>query len=267
MNSPKTQGTALITGGSSGIGSVYADRLARRGYDLILAGRDLNRLETLAAKLRATGRKVSTLAGDLSHRDDVKAIEQRLLTDTSITLFLNNAGQAVLTPLVESDADKLDQMLEVNVMAFTRLAVAAAKAFTQRGRGTLINISSAVALAPDMLNGVYNASKAYELSFTQALQIELAGKGVQIQAVLPGAVATEIWARGGRPVEQLPQEIVMPVESAVDAALAGLDQGELVTILSLPDIGNWDAFVAARKVLRPNLSRARPAERYSGKRH
>jgi len=267
MNSVTSQGTALITGGSSGIGSVYADRLARRGYDLILAGRDMQRLDAVATKLHRTGRKVSTLAGDLTNRTDVKAIEQRLLTDKSISLFLNNAGQAVLTPLVESDPDKLDQMLEVNVMAFTRLAVAAAKAFTQRGRGTLINISSAVALAPDMLNGVYNGSKAYELSFTQALQIELAGKGVQIQAVLPGAVATEIWARGGRPVEQLPPEIVMPVESAVDAALAGLDQGELVTILSLPDIGNWDAFLAARKVLRPKLSLARPAPRYSAKVH
>jgi short-subunit dehydrogenase len=267
MNSPTSQGTALITGGSSGIGSVYADRLARRGYDLLLAGRDPKRLEPLAARLRATGRKVSTIAGDLTNRADVAALEQLLLTDNSISLFLNNAGQAVLTPLVESDADQLDQMLEVNVMAFTRLAIAAAKAFTQSGRGTLINISSAVALAPDMLNGVYNASKAYELSFTQALQIELAGKSVQIQAVLPGAVATELWARGGLPVEHLPKEIVMPVESAVDAALAGLDQGELVTILSLPDIGNWDAYLAARKVLRPNLSLARPAERYSGKTH
>jgi uncharacterized protein len=265
MTTTTSQGTALITGGSSGIGSVYADRLARRGYDLVLAGRDPQRLEARVAKLRSTGRKVSTIAGDLTNRADVKAIEQRLLTDPSITLFLNNAGQAVLTPLVDSDADQLDQMLEVNVMAFTRLAIAAAKAFSKHGRGTLINISSAVALAPDMLNGVYNASKAYELSFTQALQIELAGKGVQIQAVLPGAVATEIWARAGRPVEQLPQEIVMPVESAVDAALAGLDQGELVTILSLPDIGNWDAFLAARKVLRPSLSLAAPAPRYSSK--
>jgi short-subunit dehydrogenase len=263
MKSTTHSGTALITGGSSGIGSVYADRLARRGYDLILAGRDQQRLESSAAKLRATGRRVSTIAGDLTRRADVKAIEQKLLSDPDISLFLNNAGTAVLTPLVESDPDALDQMLEVNVMAFTRLAVAAAKAFARQGRGTLINISSAVALAPDMLNGVYNGSKAYELSVTQALQIELAGKGVQIQAVLPGAVATEIWARGGRPVEQLPQEIVMPVESAVDAALAGLDQGELVTILSLPDIGNWDAYVAARKVLRPNLSLAVPAARYS----
>jgi short-subunit dehydrogenase len=265
MNDATNSGTALITGGSSGIGSVYADRLARRGYDLILTGRDPKRLERTADRLRGTGRKVTTIAGDLTRRADVKAIEQRLLTDPSISLFLNNAGTAVLTPLVESDPDALDQMLDVNVVAFTRLAVAAAKSFARHGRGTLINISSAVALAPDMLNGVYNGSKAYELSFTQALQIELAGKGVQIQAVLPGAVATEIWARAGRPVEQLPKEIVMPVEAAVDAALAGLDQGELVTILSLPDIGNWDAFLAPRKVLRPNLSLAEPAARYSSK--
>ncbi len=267
MTTTSSQGTALITGGSSGIGSVYAERLARRGYDLILAGRDPQRLQARVAQLRDTGRKVSTMTGDLSNREDVKEIEQRLLTDPSITLFLNNAGQAVLTPVVDSDPDAIDQMLEVNVMAFTRLAMAAARGFSKRGRGTLINISSAVALAPDMLNGVYNASKAYELSFTQALQIELAGRGVRIQAVLPGAVATEIWARGGRPVEQLPQEIVMPVESAVDAALAGLDQGELVTILSLPDIGNWDAFLAARKALRPSLSLATPAPRYASKAH
>ena len=159
--------------------------------------------------------------------------------------------------------DKLEQMIEVNVVAFTRLAAAAAKAFVQRGRGTIINIASAVALAPDMLNGAYNGSKAYVLNFTQSMQNELAGKGVQIQAVLPGAVGTEFWARGGLPVEHLPKEIVMSVDAAVDAALAGLDQGELVTIPSLPDIENWDAFVAARKVLRPNLSRAQPAARYS----
>jgi short-subunit dehydrogenase len=263
MNSTSSQGTALLTGGSSGIGAVYADRLAHRGYDLILAGRDVKRLEALAARLRGVGRKVSTIPGDLSHKADVKAIEQRLLTDTSITLFLNNAGQAAITPLVESDVDKIEQMLEVNVIAFTRLAAASAKAFAQRGRGTIINVSSSVALAPDMLNGAYNGSKAYVLNFTQSMQIELAGKGVQIQAVLPGAVATELWARGGRPVEHLPQEIVMPVEAAVDAALAGLDQGELVTILSLPDIENWETFVAARKALRPNLSRSQPAARYS----
>jgi uncharacterized protein len=106
------------------------------------------------------------------------------------------------------------------------------------------------------------------LNFTQSMQNELAGKGVQIQAVLPGAVGTEFWQRGGLPLEHLPKEVVMPVDAAVDAALAGLDQGELVTILSLPDIENWDAFVATRKLLRPHLSRAQPAARYApGKTH
>ncbi len=268
MNSKASQGTALLTGASSGIGAVYADRLARRGYDLILAGRDATRLEALSAKLRALGRNVSVIPGDLSKKADVKAIEQRLLTDTSITLFLNNAGQAAVTPLIESDIDKLEQMLEVNVVAFTRLAAASAKAFVQRGRGIIINISSSVALSPEMLNGAYNGSKAYVLNFTQSMQNELAGKGVQIQAVLPGAVATEFWARGGLPVENFPKEIVMPVDAAVDAALVGLDQGELVTILSLPDIENWDAFVAARKALRPSLSLSQPAARYAaGKAH
>lgn len=263
MSRSAVQGTALITGASSGIGSVYADRLAHRGYDLILAGRDPKRLETLASKLRATGRHVSVIAGDFSKKSDVRAVEQRLLSDPAITLFINNAGQAAITPLVDSDVDQLEQMLEVNVVAFTRLAAASAKAFVQRGKGIIINISSAVALAPEMLNGAYNGSKAYVLNLTQSMQNELAGKGVQIQAVLPGAVGTELWARSGRPVEHLPKEIVMPVDEAVDAALAGLDQGELVTILSLPDLGNWEAFVAARKVLRPNLSLAHAAPRYS----
>jgi len=262
MNTQTGQGTALITGASSGMGSVYADRLGQRGYDLILAGRDSGKLESLAAKIRTAGRKVDRVAGDLGRKADVKEIERRLLTDAAITLFVNNAGQAAVTPLLESDVDKLEQMIAVNIIAFTRLAAAAAKAFVQRGRGTIINISSAVALAPEMLNGAYNGSKAYVLNFTQSMQNELAGTGVQVQAVLPGAVGTEFWARGGLPLEHLPKEIVMPVEVAVDAALAGLDQGELVTIPSLPDVENWDAFVAARKALAPNLSRTQAAARY-----
>jgi short-subunit dehydrogenase len=93
MNTQTSQGTALITGASSGIGSIYADRLALRGYDLILAGRDAARLESLAAKLRG-GRTVDIVAGDLGKKADVKEIERRLLTDASITLFVNNAGRA-----------------------------------------------------------------------------------------------------------------------------------------------------------------------------
>jgi short-subunit dehydrogenase len=263
MNTVTTdQGKALLTGASSGLGAVYADRLARRGYDLILAGRDNAKLEALAAKIRSLGGHVEILAGDLAQRADVKALERRLFEDSSITFFLNNAGQGATTPLIQSDVDKLEQLIEVNVLAFTRLATASAKAFAERGRGTIVNIASIVALNPELLNAAYNGSKAYVLNFTQSMQNELAGKGVQVQAVLPGAVATEMWGRSGLPVENLPEGMVMAVNPAVDAALAGLDQGELVTILSLPDIRQWEAYVAARKVLRPNLSRTQPAERY-----
>jgi short-subunit dehydrogenase len=265
MNTRTEQGTALITGASSGLGAVYADRLARRGYDLILTGRDTTRLEALASQLRGTGRRADVISGDLNSKASVQVIEQRLTADNSISLLVNNAGQLSAAPLIESDVDLLEQMIQVNVVAFTRLAAAAAKAFVKRGRGAIINISSAVALAPEMLNGVYNASKAYVLNLTQSMQNELAGKGVQVQAVLPGAVGTEAWARGGLPLEHLPKEIVMPVEEAVDAALAGLDAGELVTIPSLPNVEDWNRYVATRKALQPFLSRAHAAQRYASK--
>jgi len=119
-----------------------------------------------------------------------------------------------------------------------------------------------VALAPELLNGVYGASKAFVLAFSQSLQHELADKGVRIQAVLPGAIATDFWALAGLPVENLPAQIVMSPENLVDAALAGLDQEEFVTIPSLPDAAQWKAFEAARRALGPNLSHAAPAERY-----
>jgi uncharacterized protein len=131
-----------------------------------------------------------------------------------------------------------------------------------RNNGLLINISSIVALAPELLNGTYSGSKAYVVNFTQALKNELEGKGVTIQAVLPGAIATPFWDKAGLPVQHLPDGTVMTAENLVDASLAGLDQGELITIPSLPEIADWEKFEAARKALEPNLSRKTPAKRY-----
>src|SRR5262249_23606993 len=129
-------------------------------------------------------------------------------------------------------------------------------------RGTLINIASIVAVAPELLNGVYGGTKAFVLAFTQSLQHELADKGVRVQAVLPGATATDFWEISGKPVQELPQQIVMSAEPLVDAALAGLDAGEVFTVPSLPEAAQWDAFEAARRAMGPNLSRATPAARY-----
>lgn len=256
-------GTALITGASTGIGAIYAERLARRGYDLVLVARSQDKLERLAATLSAsTGRKVETIAADLSNKDELGKIEQRLAGDAAISMLVNNAGLGATKPLIDSTPEELDQLITLNVHALTRLTRAIAPGLAARGHGTIINISSIVAVTPELLNGTYGGTKAYVLALTQSLHHELADKGVRVQAVLPGAIRTPFWDIAGVPVQHLPSEIVMDAEDLVDAALAGLDQGELATIPSLPDLADWQRFEEARQVLKPNLSHVKPAARY-----
>jgi short-subunit dehydrogenase len=263
MTSTQSQGTALVTGASSGIGAVYARRLAARGFDLLLVARDLQRLEEAASKLRDEyGVQVEVLKADLTQKDDVLKLEQRLRSDSSISLLLNNAGVAADGLLANADMNQIEQLIQLNVTAVTRLASAAAASFAKAGRGTIISIASVVALFPERFNATYSASKAYVLSLTQSLSAELDGTGVKVQAVLPGVTRTEIWERSGIDATQIPAEMVMEAGEMVDAALSGLDQGELVTIPSLPDAGDWDKFVAARHVLAPNLSKSQAAARY-----
>ncbi|SDG75036.1 hypothetical protein SAMN05216603_103293 [Pseudomonas benzenivorans] len=263
MSKQHDKGTALITGASSGIGATYAERLAQRGYDLLLVARDLQRLEALGGRLaQENGVKVEVLRADLTDRADLLALEQRLRGDAAISLLVNNAGVAMNGSLAEADLDKVEQLIQLNVVALTRLSAAAAANFGAAGRGAIINLASVVALAPEMFNAVYSASKAYVLSLTQTLHGELAKLGVQLQAVLPGVTRTEIWERSGMDATQLPPEMIMEVGEMVDASLAGFDQGELVTMPSLPDAADWQALVGARDKLGPNLSRSSAAARY-----
>jgi short-subunit dehydrogenase len=257
------KGTALVTGASSGIGAVYAHRLAQRGYDLILVARNADRLSQLASRLTTeTGRTIETLAADLGNKAELARIEDVLKTDASITLLGNNAGVGGTAPLLSSDVDKMQDMIDLNVTALTRLTYAAVPGFVARGGGAIINIASIVAIAPEVLNGVYGGSKAFVLAFSQSLKHELADKNIRIQAVLPGATATEFWGIAGTPVEHLPTEIVMSAEDMVDASLVGFDQGEFATIPALVDAGLLKAYEDARQALMPNLSLAVPAPRY-----
>jgi hypothetical protein len=261
-----SKGAALITGASSGIGAVYADRLARRGHDLILAARDEARLNELATRLRAeTGVKVDVVRADLTDRDDVRKLERRLREDAAIELLVNNAGAAYASPFAAADPDALDNLIQLNVTAVTRLANAAAAAFARRGSGAIINLGSVVGLNPTFKSTVYGATKAFVLYLTQSMADELAGSGVKLQAVLPSATRTEIWDRSGRGIENVPAEILMDVDELVDAALIGFDQGEPVTIPTLPDVADWQALEAARERLQPGLSAAHPAARYGVK--
>jgi short-subunit dehydrogenase len=255
--------TALITGASTGIGAVYADRLAGRGHNLVLVARNEEKLAALAAGLRAKhGVEVDVIAADLSNAAQLAQIARRLADDANITMLVNNAGLGATAPLIDSSNEQLDAMIDLNVKALTRLTRAVAPRFAGNGSGTIINIASIVAIAPEVLNGVYGGSKAFVLAMTQSLQHELGSKGVRVQAVLPGAIETPFWDKAGVPVEHLPSQIVMKVHDLVDAALAGLDQGEVVTIPSLPDAGEWERFNAARLAMGPNLSRNVPADRY-----
>jgi short-subunit dehydrogenase len=263
MSNSPSKGTALVTGASRGIGAVYADRLAKRGYDLILVARDEAKLQALAGRLTSeTGRLVIPLAADLNDKADLAVVETTLREDPSITMLINNAGIASVAPLLNADVDKMDDMIALNITALTRLTYAAAPAFVARGAGTIINISSVVGISPESLNGVYGATKAYVLAFSHSLQHELADKGIRIQAVLPGATATEFWAIAGLPYENLPASIVMSPEDMVDAALAGLDQGELVTIPSLHDADEWTRFEAERRDISKRFGNSAPAPRY-----
>ncbi|ARD62275.1 SDR family oxidoreductase [Kosakonia radicincitans DSM 16656] len=257
------KGTAVITGASTGIGAIYANRLARMGYDLIIVARNHNRLNQMASHITAdTSRNVEAIAADLNDPQQLRALEARLREDASITLLVNNAGVGTHTPLLGSEIDRMEAMINLNVTALTRLTYAVVPGFVARGTGAVINISSIVAIAPEVLNGVYGGTKAFVLAFSQSLHHELADKGIQVQAVLPGATATPFWDNGGLPLEQLDKAIVMSATDMVDAALVGFLQGELVTIPSLHNDADWQALEQHRRALIPQLSTNVPAERY-----
>jgi uncharacterized protein len=201
MTNTQNKGAAVITGASTGIGAVYADRLARRGYDLIVVARNQDKLNALAKKLTTeTGRSIEVVAADLTKKSELAKVEKILREDASITMLVNNAGIGAIKPLLDTDVNKMDELIDLNITALTRLTYAAAPAFVSRGTGTIINISSVVGIAPEMLNGVYGASKSYVIALSQSLQHELAPKGLRIQAVLPAATATDFWELAGRHV-------------------------------------------------------------------
>lgn len=259
-----TQSTkiAAITGASSGIGSVYADRLAQRGYDLLLVARRGDRLQNLAAKLeQAYGIKVETLVADLEKEADLVAIEAILASNPAIQMLVNNAGIARLSPVAETPMKESLAQIALNITALTRLTHAVLPAFKARNEGVIINIASALALHSLPVSSVYSGSKGFVLNFSRGLQQELANTGIKIQVVLPAATATDLWDLSGVPLDALAPESVMSVEHLVDAALAGFDQGESVTLPSLADTGLWERYDTARSDLFVAMQTGTPAPR------
>jgi uncharacterized protein len=254
--------TVLITGASSGIGAIYADRFARRGHDLVLVARDESRLRALAKRLaKETGVAVDVVKADLTSPADLARVESRLREDERIGVLVNNAGMAAHGTFANPDLDEIDTLLRLNVIALTRLAGAVVPRYLKQGGGTIINIGSVLALAPELPIGAYGATKSYVLALSQNLQNELGPKGIYVQAVMPAATGTEIWERSGRDANRL--GAVMDVSEMVDAALVGFDRREAVTFPSLPDVEQWNAMEAARRAMLPNFAQAHAADRYS----
>ena len=256
-----TASSVLITGASSGIGATYAERFARRGHDLVLVARDKARLDALATRLRQeNGVAVDVLQADLTRSSDLVAVEARLRDDARIGILINNAGVAQSGSFIEQTPETVEQLIALNTTALTRLASAVAPRFVKAGAGAIVNIGSVVGLAPEFHMSVYGATKAFVLFLSQGMSLELSPKGVYVQAVLPAGTYTEIWKRADIDISAFPK--MMDVGELVDAALAGFDRRELVTIPPLHNAARWDALDAARQALLSDIKQERVAERY-----
>ena len=256
-----TKASVLITGASTGIGAVYAERFARRGHDLVLVARDKAKLEILAERLRQENSiSVDVLPADLTQAVDLATVEARLREDSQIGILINNAGIAQSGSFTEQTPESIERLIALNVTALTRLASAVAPRLVKAGEGSIVNISSIVGLAPEFAMTVYGATKAFVLFLSQGMDIELSSKGIYIQAVLPAGTYTEIWDRAGTDISNSAK--FMEVGELVDAALVGFDRRELVTIPPLQNAARWDTLNASRQALLSDIKQDEAAERY-----
>jgi hypothetical protein len=253
---------AVVTGASSGIGSVYADRLAQRGHDLLLVARRGERLQNLATRLEQVyAIKAETLVADLGKEDDLARLEAILAGNPFIQMLVNNAGVARLNAVAETPMKESLAQIALNIAALTRLTHAVLPAFKERNQGAIINIASVLALHALPVSSVYSGTKAFVLNFSRGLQQELASTCIRVQVVLPAATATDLWDGSGVPLAALPPETVMSAENLVDAALAGFDQGESVTWPSLADAALWERYDTVRSALFAATQTGQPAPR------
>ncbi|HJQ18661.1 MAG TPA: SDR family NAD(P)-dependent oxidoreductase [Allosphingosinicella sp.] len=255
--------TAFITGASAGIGRCYAQQLAASGHDLILTARRADRLQAIGDDLASRyGIGTEIIAADLGGDDGAGMLERRIRDGDPIDLVVNNAAFPTKGPVADLDFAALDAMLRVNVVALARLSHAAMYRMTRAGKGAIINVASGTAFRQMLGNAGYGASKSFVVALTRHMQAEARGSGVYVQLLIPGAIATGFHALVGGSVAQFPPERVMQADDLVAASLHAAASLDPVCIPSLPDIKDWDAYVAAEARLTENTSRDRVATRY-----
>ncbi len=224
-------GVALVTGGTSGIGAAFARLLAARGYDLVLVARSIDRLDEMAAELRASGRTVEVLPADLADRNAVARVVERLSDPTRpIDLLVNNAGFGIHASLLDTDISEFDRGFEVMCRTVFVLSGAAARGMVHRGSGRIVNVSSTAGF---LTMGSYSSIKAWVTSYTESLAVELRGTGVGVTALCPGWVRTEFHDRAGIRSSSIPNFMWLDAEQLVSAALRDVDRG---TVISIPTL-------------------------------
>lgn len=236
--------TALVTGGTAGIGNAFAHELANRGYDLVLVARDSERLAQVAAELKDRhGVDVETITADLAVRADVDAVAARIEDrENPVELVINNAGFGLHGSLLDEDVEIHVKALDVMCLAVLILSAAAGRAMKQRGHGSIINIASSAAI---ITTGNYSAVKAWVLNYTEGLAVELTGTGVKVTAVMPGWVHTEFHERAGIRSGNLPEWVWL---SADEVARVSLDDNSAGKTISIPGL-RWAFAVNAARVV------------------
>jgi uncharacterized protein len=241
---------ALITGASAGIGSAFADRLAKDGYDLILVARRKGRLADLAKRLeKEHGTSVNVEPTDLGSPRELRLLADGIAAGPAIDLVVNNAGFGAYMPFANLPMERAEELVRVQVLAPMLLARAALPAMVAAGRGAIINIASLLAFsgfsASPMLppRATYSATKSFLVTFSQLLAEELKDTGVRVMVVCPGFVKTEFHPIQGMDISNLP--FVATPDVIVQATMAGLTAGELFCFPTIADTAALDHLKAA----------------------
>lgn len=226
-----SQGTALITGPTAGIGRAFAEELASRGHDIVLVARNAERLDELAGDLRDRHKvEVEVLVADLADRAALAEVEVRVADPSRpVSLLVNNAGFGHKQPFTDNSVEDEQEMLDVLVTAVMRLSHAAIGPMLLRGDGAIINVASVAAFLP---RGTYSAAKAYVVSFSEWLDLTYRDRGVRGMALCPGFVKTEFHERMGVSRDSAPAWMWLEAERTVREALADLERGRSISIPS-----------------------------------
>src|SRR4051794_28577919 len=223
--------TALVTGGTSGIGAAFARQLAARGDDLVLVARNPERLEASAAELRARyGAEVEVLPADLADPAQVQRVVDRLTdAERPVDLFVNNAGFGLHHALTDPDTAPHEHAIDVMVRAVLVLGGAAGRAMRERGHGAVVNVG---ATAGFLSMGSYSAVKAWVMAWSESLSNELAGTGVTVTVLAPGWVRTEFHSRAEIRTSSIPDALWLDADTLVAACLEDVARGKVVSIPS-----------------------------------